>query len=882
MQGLTGILAGVLLSGASCLCAGMLLLNRLSLRLGRLEYLSLAFVAGSACFSQVVFALSSIHAARSSVFVVLALIAAGVQIGRGKRIAKPLTSTPLPHRWKWFMAALFTVFGVVYLVNAMAPEMSPDGAAYHLPFVDGYLRMHGFARIQGDFYASLSQGIELLFVPAVSLGGHSSAALLHFLFLLDLPLMMICYGSRFGFPVPAAAAAFLVFASPVVGWDGTSAYVDVAAAAILFAVFYLLEIWDSEGEANLLIVIGILAGFSYAAKYSAGIAVPYAVGYVSWKLLRRRRPLLAPVLTILAWSAVFILPWILRNAVELGNPLAPFANHLFPNPYVHVSFEQGYRTYLRQYHLASWVSAPWELSVKGERLQGFFGPVFLLMPVALFAWRRQSGRRLLLAGGIFAIPWLLNIGARFLIPALPPLALALTLAASRAPGVLPAILLLHGILSWYGSPIRYFDRYAPRIAGIPLRAALRIEPEETYLARSNAGYRIDRMIEESVPRGNRVFSFEAISKAWTVRQILVRDGGAGNEVLGDVLQNAMLLPDCGLRAVHFHFPPTRLRGIRAVQTASLTGEMWSIAEFQVLRGGIPLPVEDTWSFGANRNPWEARLAFDGSYVTRWRSWEDAAPGMFLGADFHRSRLLDEAILLTDPDAAGIRVSLRGMDASGQWHDLPAQVSTDSVSAEGNLRAEAVREVVARGIGYLLVTPGAFGANDFSENAALWGVRRIASSDGATLYALNSEQGASKLAVPMMISNAPVVPPGDYDDADPRIRLHRPWSHDPQFQEASHHTLTYSDVPGASASLAFSGGAVTYVFTRATNRGIAEVWIDGQLKGRLDLYAPATAWKSRRTFANLGSGQHAIEVRVSGEQNPRSTGCYVDLDDFIVE
>jgi hypothetical protein len=882
MQGLIGILAGVLLSGASCLCAGMLLLRRLSLRLGRLEYLSLAFVAGSACFSQIVFALSSIHAARSSVFVVVALLTAGVEIGLGKRIAKPLASTPLPNRWKWFIAALFAVFGGVYLVNAMAPEMSPDGAAYHLPFVDGYLRVHGFTRTQGDFYASLSQGIELLFVPAVSLGGHSSAALLHFLFLLDLPLMMICYGSRFGFPVPAAAAAFLVFASPVVGWDGTSAYVDVAAAAILFAVFYLLEIWDAEGEPNLLIVIGILAGFSYAAKYSAGIAIPYAVGYVSWKLLRQRKPLLAPVMTVLAWSALFILPWIVRNAVERGNPLAPFANHLFPNPHVHVSFEREYRAYLRQYHLASWMSAPWELSVKGERLQGFFGPVFLLLPVALLSWRLRSGRRLLFAGGVFAVPWLLNIGARFLIPALPPLALAMTLAASRPPGVLPAVLVLHGILSWYGSPLRYFDRYAPRIAGIPLRAALRIEPEEAYLARSNAGYRIDRMIEKSVPPGSRVFSFEPIPKAWTVRQILVREGGAGNEVLGDFLQNAMLLPDCGMRAVHFHFPATRLRGIRAVETASLSGEMWSIAEFQVLRGGIPLPVEGTWSFGANRNPWEARLAFDGSYVTRWRSWEDAAPGMFLEADFHQSRALDEVILLMDPDATGIRVSLRGMDVSGQWRDLPAQVSIDSVSAEGNLRVEAVREVVARGIGYLLITPGAFGANDFSENADLWGARRIAASDGATLYALNPEQGPSKPAVPIMVSSAPVVPPGAYDDADPRIRLHRPWSRDSQFQEASHHTLTYSNVPGASVSLAFSGGAVTYVFTRATNRGIADVWIDGQFKGRVDLYAPATAWKSRSTYADLGPGRHAIEVRVSGEQNPRSTGCFVDLDDFIVE
>ena len=143
---------------------------------------------------------------------------------------------------------LFAAFGIVYLVNALAPEMSPDGSAYHLPFVARYLRAHGFERISQNLYGNLSQGIELLFLPAVSLGGHSASAMVHFLFLLDLPLMMICYGRRFGFPLPALAAAFLVFASPVVGWDGTSAYVDVAAAAILFALFYLLSIWQDRQD----------------------------------------------------------------------------------------------------------------------------------------------------------------------------------------------------------------------------------------------------------------------------------------------------------------------------------------------------------------------------------------------------------------------------------------------------------------------------------------------------------------------------------------------------------------------------------------------------------------------------------------------------------
>ena len=51
---------------------------------------------------------------------------------------------------------------------------------------------HAFTPIPGNLYASFPQGIELLFLPAVALGGNSPAAMVHFLFLLDLAVLMAC------------------------------------------------------------------------------------------------------------------------------------------------------------------------------------------------------------------------------------------------------------------------------------------------------------------------------------------------------------------------------------------------------------------------------------------------------------------------------------------------------------------------------------------------------------------------------------------------------------------------------------------------------------------------------------------------------------------
>jgi hypothetical protein len=759
MQQVLAILLGTLCSGGTSFCFGVFLLRRLNLEFERTEYAALAFVAGSACYSQLVFLLSAISLATPYVFVPVGLLAGLVVIGtRGN--ATHITFGPFPARWKWLFGALFAAFGIVYLVNALAPEMSPDGSAYHLPFVARYVHAHGFTPINQNLYASLPQGIDLLFLPAVSLGGNSAASTVHFLFLLDLPLLMLSYGRRFGFPLPAAAAAFLVFASPAFGWDGTSAYVDVAAATILFALFYFLQIWQAERRTCLLTPVGILAGFSFSAKYSAAIGIPYALGLVAWRQWRDGKPLLRPALRVGLAAALFVLPWMIKNQILSGNPLAPFANRLFPNPHVRASLEQQYLLDLQHYHLTNWLSVPWELAVKGERLQGFFGPVFLLLPLALFSLRMREGRRLSMAGVIFALPWFLNAGARFLLPAAPPLTLALACSLGPLAGLLPAIVVVHGFLSWYATPLRYFDTYAPRLQSFPLRGALRLEAEDIYLARNSPGYRVDRMIEWEVPRGEKVFSFEQIPEAWTTREILPAYTSAQNDDLRDMLWNAL-------------------------------------------------------------NP---------------------------------SMLPEQALAL--------------------------RFKSQQLRITGDLRRGAVRALVVRGIRYLLVSPGAFGANDFYDHSSAWGIELVGESGGTRLYDLNPAE-AGRAADPGAKPRA-VVPPGQYDDPDPRITLNAAWTRDTQFPDADRHTVSYSNIPGASASLAFLGSTITYVYTRALNRGIAEVFIDGAPKDRLDLYSARTVWRSQSRYEGLGAGEHVIEIRVTGERSPRASDCFVDLDGLVVE
>src|SRR4029077_7046883 len=146
--------------------------------------------------------------------------------------------------------------------NATDPEPLPGSLTRLLSIVD---RAHGFQRSEP---AAIQHGIDLLFLYAFAFGRHSAAALVNLGLLISLALLVLCYGRRIGHPVAGVVAAILTYASPLAGQDLSVANMDVATATVLFTLFYLLQVWDERRVHALLVPIGVLAGFSYAAKFS--------------------------------------------------------------------------------------------------------------------------------------------------------------------------------------------------------------------------------------------------------------------------------------------------------------------------------------------------------------------------------------------------------------------------------------------------------------------------------------------------------------------------------------------------------------------------------------------------------------------------------------
>jgi hypothetical protein len=730
MRDVFAILFGAGFTVAVCFAVGSLLLRRVSARLYAGEAQLFAFLTGSACVSLAVFLLCVAQQARKGVFLAggAAAIAAAVWAARGIPRRKPMPDAPAA--WKYFFRAICGAFFLLYFVHALAPETSPDGSGYHLGNVMRMWHHYGFVWDYRSMYSYLSQGMEMLFLVAFSFGHHSSAALVHLAFQTALPLLMVSYGRRLGFPRVGYFGAILVYTCPVIGIDGASAYNDLALAAVVFGVFYLLQIWDETRETSILVLAGLLGGFAYGIKYTAALALPLAIGFTWWRAGLRWRNMAAVALP----AAAMIAPWVLRNWLWTGNPAAPFLNAWFPSPYYHPGMEKIYLEQLRHYPdiRGVWPIAR-QLTLKGGALGGLLGPAFLLSPLAFIALDRSQGRRLLFAALLFGMAAFLNSGTRFLIPALPFLALAMGLGMEHAPRVLPVFAGAAALFVFPPVLARYADSWAWHVSTFPVRAALRLDREDAFLAASVTGYGLKWAVESNVPPGEKIFSFDTRPEAYIERPIVVSYESA----LGNLLHDILWAPIDGYiphQRERFRFLPVMAKAIRVTQMAS-SDDFWTLSEVRLFSAGKEIPRSKGWRLSAWPNGWEVQLAFDNSYATRWSTWQGMGPRMFVAVEFERPQSVDE-VLLEDAPTPLARTQVDVLDLRGQWVPLSDTPVRNEQDPPPGMRRAATQELKRRGIRFLLVSESNYAFPDMNKYPDYWGITQIAESQGIHLYRID--------------------------------------------------------------------------------------------------------------------------------------------------
>ncbi|MEZ5362640.1 MAG: glycosyltransferase family 39 protein [Bryobacterales bacterium] len=726
--------------------------------LTRSEYCLFSFGIGAAALSFAVLALAVAHLAYDAAFWALAILSAAAWFRWGRNRGGEATSPPLEGGWVWRSAwyVAFCVYGWLYLINALAPEIGSDSLGYHLGLVFRYYRDHQLTPITTSIYAFLSQGAEMLYLFAFAFARHDGPKLVHLAFLFGSALGIILLARRAGHHRAGYLAALLYFCSPVVGNDAITAYNDCMLAFYQLLLFYGLLVWNERRDPQWALVLGVLAGFGFGIKFTAVFAAAgafLAFAYGQWKA--NRAAFLKPVALFILAAAPLALPWPARNWIVAGNPVAPFYNDIFPNPYVTIDWERNYRKYLLHYKIPEeshgwrdYLERPLEATWYGRRLGGFTGPVFLAAPLALLAIGRPLAGPLWGAVGLTILPWLIsNGGTRFLIPPMVFLSLLMAIAVDRfgrKPGAVIGLTLalFHSVSSWPWAIREYHPLVSFwRIDDYPWPVVTGRENRHEFLNRHVYGYTVMRALSKLAPAGSKVFALGGLPEAYFPGELVVgHQGGINSELARELL--AVIEPDFFVERI-WRLPlpqPAEVSAIRLEQTNSHETSWWEIGEIRLLRDGKPVDQGIPRTASTDIFPFTAQRMVDGDILTVWRSWQPIIPG-YVEVDLERPVEADTIELRIPRGQHFPRYQCAYRDPAGQWHSFEPKIEEEYVETTPEQRKrQAWNALRAQGIGYLISNVEEGGHNivakPIDEDPSSWGLEELWRDGPFRIYKLS--------------------------------------------------------------------------------------------------------------------------------------------------
>jgi hypothetical protein len=434
-------------------------------------------------------------------------------------------------------------------------------------------------------------------------------------------------------------------------------------------------------------------------------------------------------------------PWMVRASVLSGNPVAPLFNRWFENAHFHVSTEESVRAFLRAYDVSP-AKLPLEITVLGAKTGGLVGPVFLLLPVALLALRKREGRWVWMAAIVAAIPWFLNAGTRFAMPALVFASIALAMSLPKRAAW--ALAMVQMVAAWPHVLDLWTGNAAWRLRGMPWQAALRIEPEQEYLRRTLLEYRVAEMLQRHTRRGDRILDLEvAPASAYFDAVALTPWQSAAADRSSDALRIGLSKSRDAYWTGSVRWEKETVKAVRIrLSEPAMIPNGWSFQDVTLLDEGKPVFPSQEWQLEASRNVWETGLAFDRNPVSRWRIWQEAHRGEFLAIHFRSPRELDGARVLVFEPPRGLVLTFDGLAPDGlQWKTLaePAWRSAPAL----NYREQAMSMVRREGFRYILTRAGDEGLSQIGRELidALrnWGLEKIADAEGVYLLKLSSQE-----------------------------------------------------------------------------------------------------------------------------------------------
>ncbi|MGI6240941.1 MAG: glycosyltransferase family 39 protein [Candidatus Omnitrophota bacterium] len=364
---------------------------------------------------------------------------------------------------------LLSVYFFLQGILTLLPPTACDETIYHLYVPQKWLEMGGKYFFADNIYAYFPQLADLYFLLGLGTLGEPAAKFFHVTWGALLAGAIFRVSRKWLGPRQAWCPVFVWLLIPSVLVTMHWAYVDLTFAFYAFMALVLLMEYRDIPSRRTWAGCALMAGGAAATKYT-GIQFALILACLFMILHRRRqaRQIWEPILVLGGLAGLVLSPYLVRNFIQTGYPLFPFA---FPGLTVHsvnwdpdramlfVSWLQTFGTRIGEESAWDTLWAPIRIFIKGRffdhvNFDGIIGPTFLLIPFFFREIKKDSGLRVLgLFSLFFVVYWTLTTKqVRFFFPVLPALSILLVCGAARVGGkrLLGVVMVLAAGFSWLG------------------------------------------------------------------------------------------------------------------------------------------------------------------------------------------------------------------------------------------------------------------------------------------------------------------------------------------------------------------------------------------------------------------------------------------------
>lgn len=226
------------------------------------------------------------------------------------------------------LISLIFLQALVNLIGTLGPELSFDALWYHLTIPKIFLENHRIFHIPGNllYYSDLPKNIDLIYLAILSFSNETTVKLMHFgLGMLSL-LVSYKFSRKFLNIQMSLAACLIFYSNLVVGWQSTTAYIDLGITFFeIISLFYFFK-WLEKYNFKYLIFSSITLGLSLSSKISVVNSIAVLMLLLTFMFLSRKIKVtqyLKSFFTYLLVPILITLPWLIFSFLNTGNPIYP-------------------------------------------------------------------------------------------------------------------------------------------------------------------------------------------------------------------------------------------------------------------------------------------------------------------------------------------------------------------------------------------------------------------------------------------------------------------------------------------------------------------------------------------------------------------------------